>query len=127
MAMSKKKEIGDLFVGVPVSTENKTSQPSYVGYAKFTSLVQISKIPFKMCHTLIGNPTLISSFCCTKIDSAVPYDSAGHWAILNIQYIAMRAKRHFVSVKSEWSRNVCTLRSGHFIRLVRWPQYIYTK
>lgn len=109
----RRKWIRERFVGVPMSTKNKKFHSSYVGYARSTSLVQSSTIPFKMCHMLIGNPTLISSFFYTKIDSAVPYNSAGHWAILNIQYIAMRAKRNFSQVWMIPKRVHAQVRSLH--------------
>lgn len=58
----------------------------------------------KMCycnlHILIGNPTTLACFFYTKIDSAVPYNSAVHWGMLDIQYIAIRAPKK-IQIKSE--------------------------
>lgn len=60
---------------------------------QWASKIIYKKLPSNMCHLLSGNPTMISSFFYIKIDSAAPYNSAVHWGILNIQYIAIRAKR----------------------------------
>lgn len=84
MAMSKKYINGRTTVKVPMSIrkKNKMFESSFFDYTRFTLLVQISQIPSKMCyrniHMLIGNSTMISSFFYTKIDLAVPYNSAVH-------------------------------------------------
>lgn len=57
----------------------------------------------------LENPTMINCLFYTKIDSAVPYNSAAHLDILNIQYI-VRAKINF--------KSILMLRSGHLSRKV---------
>lgn len=96
MAISKKLIYRRTIVGVPMSIKNKKLNVSFLIF-----LLQISKILSTMrhcnLHILIGNPKMITCFFSTKIDSAVPYNSAVHWGMLDIQYIAIRAKRNFKS------------------------------
>lgn len=94
MAMSKKLIHQRDSAGVPMSTKNKKLNCHVFGYARCTN-----QEPLLICnlHILIWNPTIITCFFYTKIDSAVPYNSAAHRGILDIQYIVIKAKRHFKS------------------------------
>lgn len=118
MAMSKKLIHQRDSVGVPISTKNKKLNCHVFGYARCTN-----QEPLLICnlHILIWNPTIITCFFYTKIDSAVPYNSAAHRGILDIQYIVIKAKRHFKSSLNDPKSCSCSS------QVTSMSYFIYTK